>query len=183
MDLKRLVAISPLIGSFLVFMGFFKLYYFYGHWDINIISYLDFSEIILSFLNDLNVLVFFTLLLLFQGVVGIGTVMTIDRHIAKQQSQTPVITTTSESGETTTVQAPTNFPGIMPLLDEVCENHPGKITIACFVLSLIFTILFLCCNYLTFLYLAFAFLFNLYLTFSKNSLELKTTKPFCKFHL
>ena len=160
MDLKRLVEISPIIGSFLVFMGFFKLYCFYGHWDINIINYLDFSEIILSFLNDLNILVFFSLLLLFQSIVGFGTVVAIDRHIAKRQSQTPS----------------NRFQGVMPLLDEVHEHHPGKIVIASFVMTFLFVILFLCLNQLKFLYFSFVFFVQLVVYFLDKFIGIKNDK-------
>lgn len=177
MDLKRLVEISPIIGSFLVFMGFFKLYCFYGHWDINIISYLDFSEIILSFLNDLNILVFFSLLLLFQSIVGVGTVVVIDRHIAKRQIQTPLITQVNESSETITVTpSHTKFKGIMPLLDEVYENHPGKIVIVSLIITLVFIILFLCLNQLKFLYFAFAFFVQLVAYFLERVMGIRDDK-------
>lgn len=53
--LKKIVEILPLALGFLIFTGFLKLYLFYNHWDIRIIDYLDLSEILLSFLNDLNI--------------------------------------------------------------------------------------------------------------------------------
>jgi hypothetical protein len=67
MDLKRLSEISPVIGVFLIFIGHLKLFLYYDHWNINITSYLDFSEITLSFLNDVNkgvafALIFFVIL-------------------------------------------------------------------------------------------------------------------------
>jgi hypothetical protein len=67
---KKLIETSSLIGAFLIFNGFLKLYIFYGHWNIKIIDYLDFGEIILSFLNDLNIIILFTVIFLFHQLLG-----------------------------------------------------------------------------------------------------------------
>ena len=177
MNLKRLVEVSPLIGSFLIFMGFLKLYYFYGHWNINIISYLDFSEIVLSFLNDLNILIFFLLLLIFQAILGIGTVVAIDNHIAKKQNQKPLII--QENGEVaTTRKAPAHnaFRGIMHQIDEVYENHPRRVIIIILLFMFLFIILFLCLNHLIFLYLSFVCFIQLIPYFLEKIIGIKEDK-------
>lgn len=181
MNLKRLVEISPLIGSFLVLMGFFKLYYFYGHWSINIISYLDFSEIVLSFLNDINILIFFTFLLIFQAMLGTGAIVAIDNRIKLKQNQKS--STISENGGDATsikMQESSSHQGIMPLINENFEKHPNMVVITLIVSILLFVSLFLCFNHWSYLY--FCFLFSLYLFFLKKSLELKKVKFCFNYH-
>lgn len=177
MDLKRLVEISPIIGSFLVFMGFLKLYYFYGHWDINIISYLDFSEIILSFLNDLNILFFFILLMLSQTIIGIGTIKIIDRQIAKRQTPTPTIINTLEGNEASAETSPSNkSKNLFSLMEEVMENHPDIMMISSCGLTLLFIILFLWLNQLKFLYFSFIFFVQLIIYFLDMFIGIKDEK-------
>jgi hypothetical protein len=84
MNLKKLVEISPIIASFLVFLGFLKLDLYYRYWDINIFNYLDFSEIILSFLNDLYILIFFLVIMSLQGLLGLSAIAIIGSRQSKK---------------------------------------------------------------------------------------------------
>lgn len=70
MNIKRLVEILPFIIGFLIFNGFLKLYIYYNNWNVNIIDFLDFSEIILSFLNDLNIIIFCLIFFIFHQLIG-----------------------------------------------------------------------------------------------------------------
>jgi hypothetical protein len=70
--LERLIKISSLSGAFLIFCGVLKLSIFYHHFGIDIVDYLTFSEIITSFLDDLNILVLFSLLFIVQSWVAFG---------------------------------------------------------------------------------------------------------------
>lgn len=170
MDLKKLVEISPIIGSFLIFMGFFKLYFFYGHWDINIINYLDFSEIILSFFNDLNMLFFFTILMFFQSIIGIGAVVAIDRQITKMQTKT-LTTDQVQTDETTN---PDNaFQGVIPVVEDTYQNHPIIGLTVSLILTILFVILFLYQNQLKYLYFAFVFFIQLILFFLEKFIGIR----------
>ena len=68
--LERIAKISPLFGSLLIFLGLLKLSIYYSEFHINIIEFLSFSEIITSFLNDMNILILFT------GIMVITTLAT-----------------------------------------------------------------------------------------------------------
>lgn len=85
--MKKIIEYLPLIGAFLIFNGFLKLYLFYGHWDIKIIDYLDLSEILLSFLNDINIIVFCLIIFLFHQLVGFIIIVTADK---KLQGKIPI---------------------------------------------------------------------------------------------
>lgn len=54
--MDRLLKYSTLISSFLIYIGFLKLKFFYDNFNININQYIDLTEIISSFLNDLNII-------------------------------------------------------------------------------------------------------------------------------
>lgn len=69
-SLKQIVEISSLILGFLIFNGFLKLDIFYKHWGVNIIEYLDLSEVILLFLNDIALFLFFIVALLLHTFLG-----------------------------------------------------------------------------------------------------------------
>ena len=79
--MKKIIDYLPLIGAFLIFNGFLKLYLFYGHWGIRIIDYLDLSEILLSFLNDINIIVFCLIVFLFHQLAGYIIVDTADKKL------------------------------------------------------------------------------------------------------
>lgn len=57
--LNKLTKISPIAGSLLVFCGVLKLIFYYSYFNIKIIEYLEFQEIITSFLGDINILIIF----------------------------------------------------------------------------------------------------------------------------
>ncbi len=99
MNLKRLAEISPLIGAYLIFLGYGRLWLYYGHWNINIIGYLNFSEIALSFFNDLNIFIFFLLLVVFQTTVSIALIAFIDKD--SQKHLRPALIQPSESQDST----------------------------------------------------------------------------------
>ena len=69
-QLEYLVKISPLIGVFLIFLGILKLDIFYSHFDINIVDYLELSEILTSFLDDINLFLLSIILMLCYAIFG-----------------------------------------------------------------------------------------------------------------
>lgn len=54
--MNSILKYSPIITAILIFTGFLKLYIYYDFFNIDIINYLDFSEIITSFLDDIVLL-------------------------------------------------------------------------------------------------------------------------------
>lgn len=52
-DFKKVTVLFPFVGSFLVFLGMLKLIIYYKAFNIEITAFLNFDEIITSFLNDL----------------------------------------------------------------------------------------------------------------------------------
>ena len=57
--MNKLIKISSLSGTFLIFCGILKLMIYYSAFNINIIDFLSLPEIITSFLDDLNILILF----------------------------------------------------------------------------------------------------------------------------
>lgn len=51
--MEKLLKFIPLLSTLLIFFGVFHLFVFYSAFNINIFNYLDFSEIITSFLHQL----------------------------------------------------------------------------------------------------------------------------------
>lgn len=139
MDLKKIAEISPLIVGFLIFLGFLKLDLYYGHWNINISQYLDFSEILLSFLQDINIIFFFVVILAAQSTFGYLAISSIDKKVSHNLSQ---------SGEN-------KYKGLVELLEENFEKHKTGGLIVMVILTLIFGVLFWCFMNLTLLYLTF----------------------------
>ncbi|MNK32886.1 hypothetical protein D3C87_513570 [compost metagenome] len=139
MNLKKIAEISPLIVGFLIFLGFLKLDLYYGHWNINISQYLDFSEILLSFLQDINIIFFFVVILATQSTFGYIAISSIDKKVSQNQVQ-------SET---------TQYKGLVDQLEENIEKHKKVSLIAMIVLTLIFGILFWWYLKLTLLYLTF----------------------------
>ena len=70
--LDRLIKISSLAGAMLIFFGVLKLIIFYSNFNITIIDFLTFSEIITSFLDDINIL------LIFAVIMTLVSVLTLD---------------------------------------------------------------------------------------------------------
>jgi len=149
MNLKRLTEISPVIIGYLIFLGFFKLNLYYRHWGVTISDYLEFSEILLSFFNDLHIISFFVIVLLIQATLGRATIHTIDNRLQNQAAEK--VSLVPEPEKTPSEE----FPGIVPLLDYVLENFPGLVTLGMLILTLIFGTLFMIFMDLTFLYLGF----------------------------
>lgn len=69
-SLDRVLMLFPLFGVFLIFLGLLKLDLYYRHFDISIVDYLDFSEILTSFLDDINVMAFTVLIMLTHILIG-----------------------------------------------------------------------------------------------------------------
>lgn len=66
--LDRLLKISSLSSAVLIFCGILKLIIYYSAFDIRIVEFLSFSEIIMSFLDDINILIIFILAMVIQSV-------------------------------------------------------------------------------------------------------------------
>lgn len=77
---EKLIKLFPVFAMLLIFFGFANLYYFYSHFGINIYSYLNSSEIIFSFLPDLQI-TFFWIVLIIIFIVVYGTVFTHARPV------------------------------------------------------------------------------------------------------
>jgi hypothetical protein len=61
--LDRIIKLTPLAGALLIFSGVLKLIFFYSHFNIRIIDYLEFQEIITSFFEDINIIIFFGIIM------------------------------------------------------------------------------------------------------------------------
>jgi len=72
--INRLVKISSFSGAVLIFCGVLKLIFFYQSFDISIVDYLSFSEIITSFLDDVNLLLIFFIIMTLQSLPVINLV-------------------------------------------------------------------------------------------------------------
>ncbi len=57
--LEKIVKLTPIAGSLLIFSGVLKQIFFYWHFNVRIIDYLEFQEIVTSFLGDLNIIIVF----------------------------------------------------------------------------------------------------------------------------
>ena len=159
MNLKKIAEIAPLIIGYLIFLGFLKLDLYYGHWNINISQYLDFSEILLSFLQDINILFFFVVILTAQSTFGYIAISSIDKKVTQSHIQT---------------EANQNK-GFVELLEENFEKHKRGGLIVMILLTLIFGVLFWYFMHLTLLYLTFlgfvqliAFFIDRFLTSNEN---------------
>lgn len=65
---KKVTETIPILSLFVIFIGFLKLSTFYQYYNINILDYLDASEIILSFLDDLSIIVLLIFVLLYYSI-------------------------------------------------------------------------------------------------------------------
>jgi hypothetical protein len=75
--LDRLVKISSLSGAFLIFCGVLKMIIYYDYFNVNIVDFLSFSEIITSFLDDMNILLIYVAIML---IVTVSTVNFLHRR-------------------------------------------------------------------------------------------------------
>lgn len=64
--LDRLLKISSLSGAVLIFCGVLKLIIYYSAFKVPIVEFLSFSEIITSFLDDINLLLIYVLIMIIQ---------------------------------------------------------------------------------------------------------------------
>lgn len=62
--LDKLIKISSISSAFLIFCGVLKLIIYYLEFNIDIIEFLHFQEIITSFLDDINILLIFFIIML-----------------------------------------------------------------------------------------------------------------------
>lgn len=179
MNLKELSERAPAMGAFLIFIGFLKLYLYYNHWDINITHYLDFSEIILSFLNDINTMLFFIVIMIVQATLGIVAINSIDRKVKNSESSAKIEVANNESVDLVNddkknhviLDNNNNFPGIIAIVDEIFKGKIGLII--CLCTSILFTILFLCFSNITFLYLTFICFLQLVVYFLDDIMGIK----------
>jgi hypothetical protein len=79
--------IIPYLGSFIIFLGVVRLMFYYWQFNIQIISYLEFSEIATSFLD----------MLLFSIFIGIATIITLFFQANRNNNQNGNITFTQIS--------------------------------------------------------------------------------------
>lgn len=70
--LDRLLKISSLSGALLIFCGVLKLIIYYSAFNIRIVEFLSFSEIVTSFLDDINVLIIFCVAFTLQSIPTIN---------------------------------------------------------------------------------------------------------------
>lgn len=128
--MKKIVELSPLIGAFLVFTGFLRLYLVYQHWDIRIVDYLEFSEILLSFLHDLNIAALCLFIFIVHQLIGVSVV-----DYANKRSKGLVVR----------------------ILDVGFHRYWRPMLIVSAIAAIVFTIFFLVWNHLPLLYIATAF--------------------------
>jgi hypothetical protein len=64
MKIEELLKNTGIISGLLIFFGFLELYFYYTNFHVNIINFLELSEILVIFLGDLFILAFLTILLL-----------------------------------------------------------------------------------------------------------------------
>lgn len=62
--MNKLIKISSFAGTFLISCGVLKLIVYYSAFNISIVDFLSFSEIITSFFDDINVLLIFIIVML-----------------------------------------------------------------------------------------------------------------------
>ncbi len=194
MNLKKIVQISPLIGSFLIFLGFGRLWVYYGHWNISIVNYLNFSEIILSFLSNLNILIFFLILLLLQTTLGVALIVFMDKQANKplhitQAFQTKETIPLSQQSHQNEIIEPINkkkqnrFRKIMDSinkggseLEHGFKNHQFKVTLLLLCPVVLFLGLFLVFVKLIFLYFGFACFVQFLIIFIHKIIGIKDVK-------
>jgi|GEM_PF-6341646 len=67
---KILIEATPYVLGLLSFSGLLKLYVYYYYWNISITNYLSLSEVLLSFLDDLNIILAFGVIFFTQGMIA-----------------------------------------------------------------------------------------------------------------
>lgn len=81
-DKKIIKELIPYAGAFLVVLGYLKLALFYNYFNININNYLEFTEVLTLFLNDLLKYAFLMFLGLYLAFItdSKSIVLTLDQH-------------------------------------------------------------------------------------------------------
>ncbi len=146
--MKKISEITPLILGFLVFNGFLKQYLFYNHWNIEITEYLDFGEILLSFLDDINIIVLFSIVFILQQFLGAKTIEYVDNMI-KSNTESTLEKTIGDTGKS--IQSSDSFTKV---IDYILTNHRNKIIIVLLILTAASIIFFLNTYFLFFLYIS-----------------------------
>lgn len=103
-DTKNYIVGSTAFAGFLVFIGYFKLETYYSHFGVGIYEFLDFSEIITLFLEDITKLVLILLAVVTYGLITLRTVAGIidqsgllhdvEQFIDRHERKVMLITTT-----------------------------------------------------------------------------------------
>ncbi len=57
LEKNKLLKLIPVFGAFLILLGVIKLHVYYNAFNVNIFNYLEFTEIITSFLNDIFIII------------------------------------------------------------------------------------------------------------------------------
>lgn len=66
--IQNLIPTIPIIGSFLIFLGVLRLVIFYAHFGIEIVNFLEFTEILTSFLDILAITILVMILSIIQSL-------------------------------------------------------------------------------------------------------------------
>jgi len=181
MKLKKITAILPLIGALLIFNGFLKLYLYYNHWGIRISDYLDFSEIILSFMNDLNILGFGVLMAALYGIIWVILIEVLTSAGSKKDSSISAISEAPQ--EQNVKQKKTSGEQMEDFFEEAFKEHYRTIAIVCFAVAAISTCLFIRFPNLFWLYFSCAlyiqFLLSILIPFVGSSEKLLANLIVC----
>ncbi|MDR6562859.1 MULTISPECIES: hypothetical protein [unclassified Arcicella] len=70
--LDKIIKLTPLAGTLLIFCGVLKLIFFYSHFNIRIVDYLEFQEIVTSFLGDINIIIVFGITMILITVITLN---------------------------------------------------------------------------------------------------------------
>lgn len=89
--LKDIAVLSSLFGALLIFLGIWKLDLFYSHFGIPILDYLDFSEIITSFLDDIWLIIYCILSIILYLVLGSNVLKLLINFGRKRESNLEAI--------------------------------------------------------------------------------------------
>jgi len=68
--MDKLIKYLPIISGILIYLGYLKLHFYYNYFGISIINYLSLTEIITSFLDDLNIIIICTGLMILHMFLG-----------------------------------------------------------------------------------------------------------------
>lgn len=140
----------------MIFLGFIKLELYYGNWGIEIISYLDLSEIILSFLNDVDIIILFVFLMVFQMIAGFLTINAIDKRNENKRKALELVSSAQPN-----LNQSENIPVIQKrktvdeTLDEAFKKYPAVLWIVGLLWIIVSTGMFFWKMSLVWLYIDF----------------------------